>query len=77
MKHLQHLADHGSTSNLDEHNMIQTDTVVAIQEGKAALNFVRLDHALEQVFDGELLTLPRQIIRNGQDGTQVIGGMSP
>jgi len=57
--------------------VIQTDTVVAIQEGKATLNFVRLDHALEQVLDSELLTLPRQIIRNGQDGTQVIRGMSP
>ena len=57
--------------------MVQTDTVVAVQEGKAALNFVRLDHALEQVLDSELLTLPRQVIRNGQDGTQVIRGMSP
>lgn len=52
--------------------MVETDAVERVQEGKAALNLVRLDHALENVVDRQGLTLPREMICNCEDGAKVV-----
>lgn len=77
----EHLGDNSSAGNLDEDNMVQTDPVVRVQQGQAALNLVGLDHALENITDGELLAASNVTtslvgtgdpIGNGEDGTQIV-----
>ena len=52
--------------------MVETDAVERVQEGEAALNLVRLDHALEDVVDRQRLTLPREMVCDREDGAKVI-----
>ena len=73
----QELGYNGGAGNLDEDNVIETDTVEGVEEGKAPLDFVSLDHAREDVLDGELLTLTGEMVGDGEDGTQVVGRVTP
>lgn len=57
--------------------MIETNAIKGVEEGEAPLNLVRLDHAREDVMDGELLALTSKVIRDGEDCTQVVGWMTP
>ena len=57
--------------------MIKPDTVEGVEESKATLDFVGLDHGLENVMDGQRLSLAGEVISNREDGTQVIGRMPP
>lgn len=52
--------------------MVQTDAVEGVQEGKASLDLVGLDHALEDITDGQGLPLACKMVGNGEDGTEVI-----
>lgn len=57
--------------------MVETDTVERVQEGKATLNLVRLDHALEDVVDCQRLTLPREMVGNRKNGAEVVRWVTP
>jgi hypothetical protein len=54
---VQHFADNSCTGHFHEHDMVQTDPVIAIQDCEAALNFVGFDHPLQHVLHGEFMTL--------------------
>lgn len=57
--------------------MIQTNTVERVQECKAALNFMSLNHCLEDLVNRDCFSSPSKMISNSQDSTQIIGGMTP
>ena len=65
----QELGDNRGTGDLDEDDVIETDAVEGVEEGEASLDLVSLDHAREDVMDGELLTLTGEVIGDGEDGT--------
>lgn len=73
----QELGDNCGTGNLDEDDVIETDAVEGVEEGEAPLDLVSLDHAREDIMHGELLTLTSEMIGDGEDGTQVIGWVTP
>lgn len=72
MKPLQQLRHDGSAGYFDEHDVVETDAVERVQEGKATLNLVCLDHALKNVTDRQRLTLPREMVCNCEDCTKVV-----
>ena len=82
----KHLADNGGAGNLDQHNVVQTDLVERVEESQAALNFVGLDHGLENVTHGERLAAGEVTaslvgasnpVGNGQNGTEVVARVPP
>lgn len=73
----QELGNNSGTGDLDEDNVVETDTIEGVEEGEASLDLVSLDHARENIMDGELLTLTGEMISDGEDGTQVVGWMAP
>lgn len=74
---LQQLRYDGSAGHLDEHDVVETDAVERVQEGKATLNFVRLDHALEDVTDRQRLALTGEVVRNRKNGAKIVGRVTP
>lgn len=77
MKPSQQLRHDGSAGYFDEYDMVETDAVERVQKGKATLNLVRLDHALEDVTDRQRLTLPREMVCNCEDSTKVVRWVTP
>jgi hypothetical protein len=73
----EEFGNNGGGGDLDEDDVIETDTVEGVEESKASLDFVGLDHGLENVMDGQGLSLAGEVISNREDGTQVVGRMSP
>ena len=69
--------DDRSRSHLDEDDVIEADAVEGVEEGKASLNLMRLDHGLKDIANSERLTLAGEVIGHSEDGTQVIGRMTP
>ena len=69
---LQQLRYDGSAGHLDEHDVVETDAVERVQERKAALNLVCFDHALEDVMDGQRLTLTREMVGNCENGAKIV-----
>ena len=61
----QEFGDNGGAGNLDEDDMIETNTVEGVEKSKASLDFVGLNHAREDVMYGELLTLTGEMIGDG------------
>lgn len=74
---LQHLGDHSGTSNFDKYDVVKANPVEGVEEGKPSLNLVRFDHALENVTDGEGLSLTGKVVGYCQNGTQVIRWVTP
>ena len=66
----EHLGDNGGGGDLDQNNVVETDLVVGVEEGQAALDLVSLDHGLENIFDGEDLAA-------GQVATSLVGPVGP
>ncbi|CAB3773046.1 hypothetical protein LMG29739_06363 [Paraburkholderia solisilvae] len=76
------LADHRGRRELDEQHMIEPDLVERVLERDAALNFVRLDHADQDVFHRQRLFarcdgVARQPVGGGENAAEVIGRMAP
>ena len=46
---LEHLGDHGSRCNLDQHDMIQSNAIETILERDYPLNLMRLDHCRQHI----------------------------
>lgn len=82
----EHLGDDGGGGNLDQHDVVEADLVVRVEQSQAALDLVGLDHALEHISDGEDLAASQVTaglvgavdpVSNGQDGAQVVRGVAP
>lgn len=82
----EHLGDDGGGGNLDEDDVVEADLVVRVEESEAALDLVGLDHALEDVTDGELLAVGEVAaglvgtgdpVGDGEDGAKVVRGVAP
>ena len=57
--------------------MVESDAIERVQEGKATLDLVRLDHTLENVVDGDTLSFARQVIGDGENGAKVVRRVAP
>ena len=57
--------------------MIKTDAIEGVEKSKASLDLMSLYHARKDVMDGELLTFTGKVIRDGEDGSQVVRGVTP
>ena len=71
------LGDDGGGCDLDEHDVVEADTVKRVEQRKTTLDFVGLDHALEDVMDGKWLSLAGEMISHGKDGAEVVRWMTP
>ena len=73
----QELGDDCGRGNLDKDDVVETDAVERVEQREATLDLVGLDHALQDVLDGDALTLACQVIRDGEDGSEIVGRVSP
>lgn len=73
----QQFRHHSRAGDFDEDNMVQSSTIERIEHGKLPLNFMRLDHAFQDIAHSQGLALARKMVGNGEDGPQIIGGMPP
>jgi hypothetical protein len=73
----QHLRHNSRARNFYEDDMIETNTIKRVEEGETALNFMGLDHGSQDVVDGQGLTLTGKVISNREDGTEVVGWVTP
>jgi hypothetical protein len=73
----EHFGHDGGGGDLDKNDVIETDTIEGVEEGKGTLDFMGFDHAFQDIFDSKGLTLAGQMVGDGEDGTQVIRGVSP
>ena len=74
---VQELGHDGGRGDLDEDDVVEADTVERVEQREAALDLVRFDHALEDVLDRDGLALTRQVVRDGEDGSEVVGRVAP
>jgi len=71
------LGNDSGRGDLDENNVVETNTVEGVEEGKTALNFVGLDHSLKNIVYGQALTLTGEVVRNSENGTEIVGRVTP
>ena len=72
------LAGHGGAGDADQNHVVQTDTVECVLQCNHALDFVGHDHVVQYVADGNRFALnSRSIIGTGEDGSEVIAGVTP
>ena len=57
--------------------MVEADAVERVEQREATLDLVRFDHALQDVLDGDALTLACQVVRDGEDGSEIVGRVPP
>ncbi len=57
--------------------MVEADAIERVEQREAALDLVRFDHALEDVLNGDVLALAREMVRDGKDGAEVVGRVAP
>jgi hypothetical protein len=73
----EELGDDGGRGEFDKDNMVQSDAVERVLESHAALDFVCFDHGFEDVFDLERLAFAGEVVRDGEDRSEVVGGVTP
>jgi hypothetical protein len=83
----EHLRDDSGRSDLDVDNVVKTDLVEAVLERQAALDFVGLDHSLQNILDGESSAVGDLLAASlvgavhpvcyCEDGAQVVGRVAP
>lgn len=71
------LGHNGGGGDLDEDDVIKTNSVEGVEQGKSSLDLVSLYHGLEDITDGQGLSLTSQMVRNGQDGTEIVRWVAP
>jgi hypothetical protein len=54
---VQELGHDGGRRNLDEDDVVEADAVEGVKQREDALDLIRFDHALEDVFDRDVLAL--------------------
>ena len=57
--------------------MVEADAIERVEQRKATLDLVCLDHALKDVLDSDTLALTCQVVRDGKNGTEVVGRVAP
>lgn len=57
--------------------MVEADAIERVEQREATLYLVRFDHALENVLNGDALALACQVVRDGEDGTEIIRRVAP
>jgi len=57
--------------------VVEADAIERVEQREAALDLVRFDHALEDVLNGDVLALAREMVRDGKDGAEVVGRVAP
>lgn len=77
INYVQQLGHNSCACNLDKNNVVETDAVEGVQESKTTLDFVGLDHTLEDIADLQWLALTGKVISDGEDGTEVVRGVTP
>jgi hypothetical protein len=70
--HLQEFGDNSGTGNFDEHDVVETNAVERVKQGKTTLNLVCFDHALKDVANGQGLSLASEVVCNRENSTQVV-----
>ena len=78
----EHRRGHRGRRHAHQQHVIETDAVEAVLERQHALDFVRLDHGGEDVAHRQRLLAQqnraaRQIVREREDGAEVVGRMAP
>ena len=73
---------HRGGSHLDQQHVIEADAIEAVLQRDHALNFMRFDHAGEDIAHGQRFFagsngLARQVVGHGQDAAEVVGGVTP
>jgi hypothetical protein len=63
--------------DLHQEHVVEADAVEGVLEREHALDLVRDDRGVEHLGDEERLARARQVIRDGEDRTQVVRRMSP
>ena len=74
---VQELGHDGSRCDLDEDNVVEADAIERVEQCETALDLMRFDHALEDILDRDGLALARQVVRDGEDGPEIVGWMAP
>jgi len=74
---VQELGRDGGRGDLDQDDVIESDAVERVEQREAALDLVRFDHALEDVLDRDVFALARQVVRDGEDGPEIVGWVAP
>jgi hypothetical protein len=74
---VQQLRNHCRASNLDQYDVVQANAVERVQKCQGTLDFMGLDHAFEDIPYSQALSLTSEVIRDGKNGTKVIGWMTP
>ena len=75
--YIQQLGDDGGWGHLYENNMVKANMIEWVEQCEATLDLVCFDHALENVLDGDALALACQVVRDGEDGTEIVGRVAP
>jgi hypothetical protein len=75
--YVQKLRYDSSGRDLDEDDVVEADAVERVQQCKTALDLVRFDHALEDVFDGDMLALACKVVRDSKNGSEIVGRVAP
>jgi hypothetical protein len=57
--------------------VVEADAIERVEQREAALDLVRFDHALEDILDGDALALACQMVRDGEDRTEIVGRVAP
>jgi hypothetical protein len=57
--------------------VVEADAVERVEKGKTTLDLVRFDHALEDVFDGDMLALACKVVGDGKNGPEIVGRVAP
>lgn len=73
----QELGDDGGGGDLNEDDVIETNSVEGVEQGKSTLDFVCLDHGLQDVTDSQRLALTSKVISDSENGSEVVRGMTP
>jgi hypothetical protein len=63
--------------NLDEDNVVEADAVERVEQRKTTLDLVCFDHSLENVFDGDMLTLTCEVVGDSENGSEIVGRVTP
>jgi hypothetical protein len=80
------LGNNSSGSDLDQNNVVQTDLVVGVLQSQNTLDFVSLDHGLQNILNCQNLATSnvstsavgaRDPVGNSKNTTQVVRGVTP
>jgi hypothetical protein len=57
--------------------VVQADAIEGVKKGETTLDFVGFNHCFKDIVHSEGLALAGEMVSDGEDGTQVIGRVSP